>query len=1342
MFLPKATISSTSSRNPRRRQRTSCDESDKPPKAKRQRPSLRYDDLDIPSDSPSELHEHGGCSETVPPQTLDPQTADNATFQDSMPIRGPKKTERRGESDGTIILSKTDFYNVLQLPALPDQIRGLQSGSYKCFFGAGNGYALAMTHSHAIIWPYSIATSSPSPADFFTISIPESYKDPNGPVPLGILLSTVTAGIPGLMIITPGTGKIIYWETVSCATSLGLARQKQKTIQGCIPNLLSGEHITDLVNGEPSGIIVTLSSGRVAHITIRDPQGKPTVSVNFLRNTSGLGKIGFFGGIRNVLSGGFSRKDLAAVKAGESHQRGQRDIIIATSGGLFEIWDTHWNNGSILKKQFDITNDLCHHLGTEDSNKSDDSNSNFEILDFSLMPDGYNVRGLRASASVPSWHLSLLIAASGTGPQSMFLVQVDLAEEIHILSTHSIDIHGVSKGFDSKPKLYLPKPGDAAFILMDHSVVLLSLNSGKDESVQHQQSQVFQDSITFRSGKAYEILGSGFEDKNDENSCPSCLIMIRDFGIIRITASTHHNSCSTAECVRITAKQKIEQAIFYGTMLGNPLNLNNKSSLDFSITDIEQAALDICRELLQSTSKFIPVTAISLEQNLRLRAKALDDLACLLMQQNKSLGEQTWWELLWGAEKLAAQRAMWKIEESSRRLKDKGLTFLAHVIGSMSDKFKTRVEKQDGEVDIVRSWFLYDTFQMEHVVPWIFNAIKPKKGHTSRQGRKMSEQILEASELSLAVLETAYRYRDEHASRYGIRDGYLENGVLVTGFKDLSEFWTSKIFSYVETGHLLDLELDSCRAWIQQATSVTEAPESLIVKKIAGNGARQLYVLGQMHCERVRWLSAQEDPKLVDEGIATEQAHVKQRKWRLFKLAGIGRLEDAITLAEKFRDMSALVELIIELQDQTKGENFPQNSRNDALDSIRYESDHLNKKISLYFEKFGESWANAFFSRQISMRQSGILFAMKKFQPFITKFLRKDAAYSRLGWINDVIGENDYNAAAQSLEKLAIGGESDLWSHRVELSLAKLAKLATWEETNIPSHSGFHSDIRHLEDLSEIDAVQELIYAYISPALQGAIDQKAEADLAIDHFGKWIAENRPSLHEQLSEALTKVVTRQIVDIYQLVDILTLIDSDQVSEYGQSELSGKEFYLALRVIRLGTCAQQDSLSHITMQKLVWRRCMIKDNWVATGRAAESVDNGSEPFIYGTALFRTVGLCLRDRYNEDASYASLYIPSSPHDVFLDGSDSELLSARFRPEQRTRIMHDLERENEILRQNVEKGKLDFWFKNLLASAEESASHQIPSNFTLEESNNINEQGKRSPKKEGSSKARLSWL
>jgi nuclear pore complex protein Nup133 len=183
----------------------------------------------------------------------------------------------------------------------------------RCFFAPSHNYALAVTPSHAIIWPYSVSSSTPSAAETFTVSIPEACRDTYGAVPLGVLLSTATGGHPGLLVVIPSTGKLIYWETVSSAASLGLSRQKQNGIQGSTPSLLSGEYATEIMNCEPSGIIVVFSSGRVAHVTLRDPQGKPSVLVNFLSTSIG-GAGGFLGGIKNVLGGGSWRKEVTAVQ--------------------------------------------------------------------------------------------------------------------------------------------------------------------------------------------------------------------------------------------------------------------------------------------------------------------------------------------------------------------------------------------------------------------------------------------------------------------------------------------------------------------------------------------------------------------------------------------------------------------------------------------------------------------------------------------------------------------------------------------------------------------------------------------------------------------------------------------------------------------------------------------------------------------------------------------------------------------------------------------------------------------------------------------------------------------
>lgn len=81
----------------------------------------------------------------------------------------------------------------------------------------------------------------------------------------------------------------------------------------------------------------------------------------------------------------------------------------------------------------------------------------------------------------------------------------------------------------------------------------------------------------------------------------------------------------------------------------------------------------------------------------------------------------------------------------------------------------------------------------------------------------------------------------------------------------------------------------------------------------------------------------------------------------------------------------------------------------------------------------------------------------------------------------------------------------------------------------------------------------------------------------------------------------------------------------------------------------------------------------------------------------------------------------------------SESEILVSRFRPEQQARVTADLKRENDLLRQFIETGKLDFWFNNLLASVKtESASDATA------DGNGAKAQS--SPSTD--SKARLTWV
>ncbi|KAJ9196783.1 hypothetical protein DTO166G4_621 [Paecilomyces variotii] len=1334
MFAPDATVRSavSSLRNPRRRQRTNSDDSVKLPKAKRQRSALGEDTF--------EPHPFT-ASEQESSVDADPN-AYKAGFvvQKDLALRGPKRPEKRSDADGIVILSKTDHYTVSQLPSLPDQLRVADSVPPGSFFTVEQGYALVLTPSHAIIWPYAVPSSSPSPSDIFTLTIPESSGSPAGATPCGVLIPNATVAPPGLLVVIPGTGKIIYWETVSNAVVLGLVRQKQNGIQTSISGMLPGEYAKEIINAEPSGVIVTFSSGRVAHVTLRDPQGKAALTVNFLRSTSKLGGSGFLGGIKSVLTGGLWKRDIAAARPAKSSQRGQRDIVIATSTGIFEIWDTHWNNGSTMKAEVDLRRTICEAT----TNTLDAGFENgLKILDFVCAPKQDGLDHVPNPDTDPSVSVfALVVHAQQHEVPTLAVLKIDISgNDGRVVSAHHVEPRNIPPHFGkSKAKLHIPKLGDTAFIVLERSVIVLSLIPVRESPSSQllmesrHMSGYFQDCIQLRADKQEEVLGTSVEEQSDNRVYPACLVMLRGFGIIRIAASPHTGSDNVLEKVQMTAKDKLEQAIFYGAMSENPLDFLSENWLNFPAEELEEAALDICDELLRSTSRFISAAAVSIEQHLSVRAKALDDLVFHLIRHGVPLSRLTRWHLLWAAEKLASQRALWKVEERFRKSKNGKPTYLNRVVELMNEKFKTRSEVASDRNDSVRHWFIYDTFRMEHIIPWLFNAIRDHKGGASKQGQQFADQVLEASELSLAALETAFRFREEHFGAYGLGEESLEDGILLSGYEDLPEFWTSHGMGYIETSHLLDLELDSCRSWLQRQVSRGEPTDPMTVEKVAHNSFRQLRVFGKMHRERVRWLSAQSDPKLVDESKNIENNHIRQRKWQLFKLAGIGQLKEAMSLAEEFQDMSALVELIVELQDQAKADNL---RKGESSDETRNEGlEQCKRKITEYFERFGGHWADAFFSRQISVGQPGMLLAMSEYRPYVTRFLRKVPAYRRLSWINDVTGETDYDTASSSLEKLALEDESDVWSQRAELSIAKLCRLAAWEKSANFDHSVAREEIRRFDARAEINTIQELVYDHISPALHGAIDQKAEIELAVEHFGGYLEKDRPAFHEVLEVTLAKVVAREVLNVDQLIDLLTLMDDVQFLEGEHDELSGREFYFALHALQLSGYAKTDPELYDFLQKLIWRRCMIRDNWEALGNTGQKLDKEVEAEVSNTALFRTLTECLAEERLGRPNNEPICGLHSPSEILKWTPDPAIVKTRFHPDQGTRILRDLSVEAELLRQYVEKGKLELWFSELLASAKSEVSKS-----TIEEDTGSNHDPSITPST-SEKRAKLNWL
>ncbi|KAI5287737.1 hypothetical protein KEM55_009284, partial [Ascosphaera atra] len=217
----------------------------------------------------------------------------------------------------------------------------------------------------------------------------------------------------------------------------------------------------------------------------------------------------------------------------------------------------------------------------------------------------------------------------------------------------------------------------------------------------------------------------------------------------------------------------------------------------------------------------------------------------------------------------------------------------------MGEKFRSKPDAKGSDVDEVRQWFIRDTWRTENIIPWILNGIKTDQKQGLKLNQEFATQLREATDLSLATLSTAFKFRDENLSLY-CEEGYF-NPIAT---EHTPEPWTSLAVNFEETERLLDLALNACIKWRNRnsQSSVSEAD----MATIKTNLPRLFRVHARMATERNEWCSKQSDSGVRDAGKLLYGSYIKERRLQLYKLGGIGLLEESRKLAEDFQDMEAL----------------------------------------------------------------------------------------------------------------------------------------------------------------------------------------------------------------------------------------------------------------------------------------------------------------------------------------------------------------------------------------------------------------------------------------------------
>ncbi|KAL1296840.1 hypothetical protein AAFC00_004463 [Neodothiora populina] len=1335
MSQPEATTegSRRSTRNPRRRQRPESDSL--PTQPRRKRSKISTDTFHAPSDHKSQdeapstaapraakmngnaaaaaaaaAAARGGTANGHVRQSstssrrasVVPLEKDQQQHMAELVVRGAKKAapKRAARSDGSTILAQNDHYSVRHLPSTPDILRNSAS-DYRGSILQSPPLALAITHERAYIWDYTSSTPVTHPRTF-DVAQPTKSSDP---LPIGALVTNSNTRAIGLLIVSAATGNMTYWENIETAESLSLFQHRNTGIQGNLGGLFGGESAIDMTSADHAGFIVTLSSGRIAHISLADARGKPKIAATFLRSNDAAGSGGIFGSIKSTFGLGVWKRDIVSVHTRPVNNKREIQVIAGTENAQIQIWDLAWSGQSVYKGSFDFREILQREITHFASSSLPVRERSVKVLDVAITPT--HTRGDELSLPKADTPLDLMLLVQtiqrpDLGPSSTIANVVMSGSNARLEQLIPIRLETAIAPAHTRPRLLVPKPGHTAYIVSQNQIVFASVTMPPDDGPEAQlmaesQSELalFQDAIWLRSGKHLAIEGCCEESLADSRGSSACAIFVKGYGLARVTANEPAGNPRS----RPSMKSKIEQAIFYGTMSDNIFDLSRKAKLgdQYDIEDVELAALRISNEILCSTNPYLPAPLPTTEAHLSARARASQALIIFLRTHYPGMSKVTSWRLMADAEKLAAAYSIWTTydEKLSAANKDSpkpvmlplGIKALEmkepHSRSGKTASAKTAPPQQ--ETDPVRQWFINDVANMGRLrTTVLLGVIGMYEGGKHKDLMKI---ISEADDIIFGIYDAVFAFRRDNAELYGFSYALLSEGILEEGWDELPEPWTSTHDVFNAYNKFIDVARDF------SGHTYVKDEKNPFVQKVVLENVKLVTILCLLYRERIAYISVHYGERGPQYPENFAEAFTAARAHHLRSLGEIGQDGAGIAVAEKYHDLQTMVKLVIGQSEFLRTELEKSKADEFQTGLIKAKRDELETTIQRYFKDIGEGWANAFFDAHLHEHHSyGLLREAEKYQNDLTKYLRADPSRGRLGWIHDILREQDFTEASKALGELARGQESKLWNKKIELSLGKLSALAVKEEAKekkSDSTTVKHELARQESDLN-IVSIQEEVKDSFEPILFAAVDTEAEVQLVSDAYALTLKRRLPSFHQSMEIAFEDMLKNIVLSAERLIDVLTLMDPHP-PETAESELSDSQFYLALQV--LSSSKKELPADQFDMlQKLIWKRCWLSDDWELINNTKRKSDKFVTERVRESMVCKTYALGLKN---------SLFTPQTGL-TFLDPSHT-LGAATTKPELTHRyhvddlidpLLIDYRLQDSELQEMMEKCRLVHWW------------------------------------------------
>lgn len=1241
--------------------------------------------------------------------------------ESSMMIRRQLSGLTGKEHDGGAVdLTKNNKYRVTKLPGVPPIFSSATRNDtpISANTDSSHRYALIVNHTAAYVWEYAAPHAIPHT---FSFPLPRdtSYPPEQSPFPLASLVSpSANSDEPGLVVVMPMTGQVAYWDSIGSAVAEGLF-SKRRGVEGKVP-IMSGESVTSICNAEPAGFILSLSSGRLAHLALRDNAGRPGVSVTIMRGYGGS----VMGGLLGALRAGSSRRDVVTVRAGKSVRLGEREVFVATARGNFSRWHVSRTGGNVNIADVDLREEILSALSA-DYGLREKNKDHFVVMDL----DVGNYHSSDVQGKADTVELLALAAFLTPGANAVYiLVSIAIAgngrarvEHFHIIKSYTTPLEHSRLC----PRIFVPSPMKTAFVVFSRAVVVVSALL-RDSSLDNDQMsldwdtrEVFEDVVDFRGDIRIEIVGSGSEGvENDlimgnevsgsfshdqghtkKIKNPAVILIAKGAGVLRVEAfDVGLGVNAKAAATPVTVKSKLEQAVFYSTKDNNPLNFLGRQEITYDTKDLEKAALEISREILCSRSPYLPVLLPSLNSHFELRSFHLKALVTHL--QTGAFGEvskQVLWRLLQDAEKCEAAHAAWEIQNGRLTLDEgAGDGLLGIAIMELMSAENTAIS----DIDPVRNWFQRDIDKIGNLLPLVKKNLTAKVNQGRRNKLAFAIVDIEANDIVTVALTKAWDFRVASAPLYGLDDEEEQNvdsNGRLAGSRGFPPPWTSEPELLEALGGKTDSQYEVTGKVLRDLLEPS-ASEDVKRRAVVEKLILQLMDIAEICCksfeERADWCEQQGAgaETILQEGITVRETYFERRGEWVKPIASFGFPDKAFAIAEKWRDFRSLVDISFR-QIQKFETDLATHQDPGMIEELQREKDEVNDRLEEYFSRFGKPFATEVYGYLVEKRKpQQLLNGFENWrEKYLTSFLRRNPRYAKLSWIHDV-SLRDYDKAANTLVSVACKLEDQRQNQKIQLSIAKLARLAALQTSGELSTAPDvdNSALTIVYDINlELIKIQDMLYDAVKPVTQAAIDVDAAVQIGTDEYVQNI-KKLPVLKNMFQSAFKRLVSGKVLDVEELVDLLTLIESNETGF-----MNGEGMYLALRATGLGGLPQPRLASVI---KSIWRRCFLRDDWNSVADTRNRTDEQVMSLAAKTCLYTTIMLCHeRGLFTPESPFT----PMSPEESMFSETVEEI-RARFPTMDETEVSNlgkDLMEENRRLRRFMTKTGLQNWFNGFVA-------------------------------------------